>query len=112
MSDADLIDPFAFEPFNGGRGARLACSTVSARVSIPGSQATPFKRVLVTNGGSVSAFVCFGQDTVVADLNCLEILPGTTQPFSVPSVALSGLYMAGITEAGTTNIQVTAGRGF
>lgn len=111
MSDATLVDPFSFEPFEGGNGKRLACSSVSARVAIPGTQATNRARILVTNGGSVSAFIRMGQSNVVATLDCMEVLPGTTQTFTVPQVSPSGLYVAGITESGTTNLSIIAGNG-
>ena len=111
MSDATSIDPFSFLPFSGGLGKRISLTTVSARGEIPGTQATGNERILVTNGGSVSAFIRMGMVDVVATLDCLEILPGTTVSFTVPSVAPTGLYVAGITESGATSIQVTAGLG-
>jgi len=111
MSDPASIDPLVFQPFNGGGGKRLSCSTVTANAEIPGTQATPNLRVLVTNGGAVSAFIRFGQSNVIATLDSMEILPGTTQVFSVPFLSPSGLYVAGITEAGTTKVQITAGVG-
>lgn len=112
MSDATTIDPFSFEPFEGGLGKRLTCTTVSAAVAIPGTQGSNAgNRILVTNGGEVSAFIRMGQGSVVATLDCTEILPGTTQTFTIPGVAPSLLYVAGITETGTTKISVVAGKG-
>lgn len=111
MAEITPFDPFAFAPFDGGGGVRLSCTTSTANAAIPGTQASENTRVLVTNGGSVSAFVRLGGSGVVATLNSMEILPGTCQPFTVPFTSPNGLYVAGITEAGTTKIQVTAGRG-
>lgn len=111
MADATPIDPFSFLPFSGGLGKRIALTTTSARAEIPGTQATGNERILVTNGGAVSAFIRMGQANVIATLDCLEILPGITVSFTVPGVAPTGLYVAGITESGTTNIQITAGQG-
>ena len=111
MSEATPIDPFSFLPFEGGLGKRISLTTSSARGAIPGTQATVNRRILVTNGGAVSAFVRMGQSDVVATLDCLEILPGVTVSFTVPSIAPSGLYVAGITAAGATKIQITAGQG-
>jgi len=112
MAEAALIDPFSFVPFEGGNGKRLACTTSSARVAIPGTQGqgSP-NRILVTNGGSVSAFIRMGQSNVVATLDCMEVLPGTTQTFTVPQVAPSGLFLAGITESGSTNLSIVSGSG-
>lgn len=111
MTEATPIDVFAFDPFEGGLGKRLECTSVSSRGAIPGTQAQGTFRILVTNGGSVSAFIRMGQANVEATLDCLEILPGVTVSFTVPQLAPSGLYIAGITETGSTKIQVTAGRG-
>lgn len=112
MAEATVIDPFSFIPFEGGNGKRLACTTSSARVAIPGTQGqSALERILVTNGGPASAFVRMGQSNVVATLDCMEVLPGTTQTFTVPQLAPSGLWVAGITEAGTTNLSIVAGSG-
>ncbi len=113
MSDALSIDPFSFDPFEGGLGKLLSCTTSSASTIIPGTQAQPSPpiRILVTNVGSVVAYMRMGQSTVVATTDCLAILPGVTVSFTVPPVAPSSLYVAGITEAGTTKLQITAGRG-
>lgn len=112
MAEATPIDPFSFVPFEGGNGKRLACTTSSARVAVPGTQGQgASNRILVTNGGAISAFIRMGQANVVATLDCMEILPGTTQTFTVPQVAPSGLYVAGITESDTTNLSIVAGSG-
>ena len=112
MSEATVIDPFSFIPFEGGNGKRLACSTVTARVAVPGTQGqSALERILVTNGGTVSAFIRMGQSNVVATLDCMEILPGTTQTFTVPQLAPSGLFVAGITESGSTNLSIVSGSG-
>jgi hypothetical protein len=112
MAEATLVDPFSFVPFEGGNGKRLSCSDVSARVAIPGTQGQgALNRILVTNGGAVSAFIRMGQSNVVATLDSMEILPGTTQTFTVPQVAPSGLFVAGITESGATNLSIVSGGG-
>lgn len=111
MSEAASFDPFSFLPHEGGLGKRISLTPASASGAVPGTQATGNNRILITNGGSVSAFIRMGQSGVVATLDCLEILPGVTVSFTVPGVAPSGLYVAGITESGTTKIQVSAGQG-
>ncbi len=108
---SDPVNIFSFRPHDGGVGKRLSCGTVSASVAIPGTQAVDDVQLLVTNGGEVSAFVRLGQPGVVATLDCMEILPGTTVPFTSPFNRPSELYMAGITESGTTTVSVVAGKG-
>ena len=113
MAESISIDAFSFDPFEGGRGKLLACTTSSASTVIPGTQAQPSPpiRILVTNVGSVVAYMRMGQSGVVATTDCLAILPGVTVSFTVPPVAPTSLYVAGITEAGSTKLQITAGRG-
>jgi hypothetical protein len=108
---SDPVNIFSFQPFDGGVGKRLSCSTVSASVAIPGTEAQDNVQLLITNGGEVSAFVRIGQSSVVATLDCMEILPGVTVPFSAPFNRPGSLYMAGITESGTTKVSVVAGKG-
>jgi hypothetical protein len=109
--DPQNVNPQAFQPFDGGRGKRLTVTTSSSSVVLPGIQ-DDNNRVIITNGGSVSAFVCMGTAAVVATLDSMEILPGTTQVFSVPFIVPGGLYLAGITEAGgTTKISAVVGKG-
>lgn len=108
---SDPVNIYSFAPYDGGMGKRLSCSTVSASAAIPGTQVDKDVQLLVTNGGEVSAFIRFGMPGVIATLDCMEILPGTTVPFTAPYNRQSELYMAGITEAGTTNLSVVAGRG-
>jgi hypothetical protein len=111
MADPIIFNVQAFQPFSGGRGKRLTVTTSSATGAIPGGQQDAIDRVLVTNGGNVSAFVCLGPSTVAATLDCQEIMPGTQVLLGTPFPAPSGLYIAAITESGSTKVQATAGRG-
>lgn len=114
MSESTPINIQAFQPFDGGMGKRLSVSTSTGSVAIPGTQGNIDKakmRVLVTNGGSVSAFVRMGQQSVTATLDCLEILPNTQVLLTPPDTNPSGVYVAAVTESSTTKIQITAGQG-
>lgn len=113
MSDPMQLNIQAFQPFDGGAGKRLSVTTSTGSVAIPGTQTDDRGRlrVLVTNGGSVSAFVRMGQSGVTASLDCLEVLPGCAYLLTPPQTNPSGVYLAAITEVGATNVQVTAGQG-
>lgn len=114
MSEATPINVTAFQPFEGGNGRRLAVSTTSARVQIPGTQAVsnPERlRVLVTNSNNFAVSILMGQDSVTATTDCQEILPGTQVLFTPPVVAPDAVWIAAICESGSGHIQVTAGYG-
>lgn len=118
MAEAATFTVFAFQPYNGGDGGITGVTTTSARFIVPGmqgGQAQPGMRVLVTNGGLVSAFVKLGGANVVATTataHCgLEILPGGAYLLTPPDVAPQDLYIAAITLSGTTNISACAGVG-
>lgn len=114
MSEAATINFTAFQPFEGGNGKRLAVSTTSARVAIPGTQAvaTPDRlRILVSNSNSFAVSILMGQDSVTATLDNQQVLPGTQVLFTPPVVAPDAVWIAVITEAGAGYIQVTSGYG-
>lgn len=113
MSDPILNDSFAFEAFDGGLGIRLTATATSSSGKIPGTQAVRNLRIVASNGGNVSAFIRFGPPSIVATLDCMEILAGTQLVFSFPELLPSALYVAVITEQSQqTFVQFTAGRGF
>lgn len=109
------IDQRIFVPYRGGRGKRLtATSGSSTSAAIPGmgvGQAKAGQRAMFTNGGNVSAFVVMDSSSVVADLDCYELLPGSTQPLGAPFTPNVAVWFAVITEAGTTTVSVVAGDG-
>lgn len=114
MSEATPINVTAFQPFEGGVGKRLAVSTTSARVQIPGTQAvsSPDRlRILISNRNSFAVSILMGQDSVEATLDCQEVLPGTQTIFTPPVVAPDAVWLAAISDVGTGYIQVTAGYG-
>ncbi len=110
MSESTPFNVQAFQPYGGGLGKRLSATSISSRGAIPGFVPQENTRVLITNGGAVSACVRFGASTVEATADCMEILPGTTVLVTVPYSA-SELWIAAISPSGTTTVQATAGTG-
>jgi hypothetical protein len=113
------LTPYAFEPVADG-GRTLACSVASARVTLA---ATPQARqAVITNLGSVPAFVRFGDSSVTATASTdYTILPQTsvlltistqlgTTPPSINNRVPYG-YIAGITATSTTTLQISTGSG-
>lgn len=115
MTDSTPVNLQAFAPYNGGVGARLALTTTTGRVAIPGleggSDPKGKRRVVVSNGGSVSAFVRVGNSSVVATTGSLEVMPGCYVTITPPHLGTSPVYLAGITESGTTKINGISGEG-
>lgn len=104
----------AFIPFQGGRGKRFAVSGTSASVAIPGlagGTPAPYARVMVSNGGDDSIFVRMGDSTVVADTDCMEVLPGCDYLLAPPFTGLGGVYLAAITEGAVGKVSVISGTG-
>lgn len=80
-------------------------STSSAALSLPGSSA----QVLVSNAGSVTAFIAFGDSTIVAvATTSTPVLAGTQQVFTRP---YSSTHVATITGTGTATVYFTPGVG-
>lgn len=94
-------------PFQPAGGANLSVSSSSGRVAMVGGG----PEAVVTNYGSVAAFVEFGTVAVVATTASTCVLPGTSVVFSIPGSLDSNTYIAGITASGTTSIQVSTGQG-
>lgn len=114
MADSTPINVQAFEPYNGGQGARLSATSTSDRVAIPGLEGgsqNDKSRVLITNRNSFSISIRMGGSTVDATLSSLEILAGTQVLLKPPTAGTQPLYMAGITESLTGYITVCAGTG-
>lgn len=113
MPDATLHDQHAFRPLTDGDGIAItATTTASTPLGIPGSsgagEANNIVRVRVANTGTSNACIRFGQ---LANLNCMEILSGTVEMFTVP-YSPNGLSLSAICRSGQTTIQATAGVGF
>lgn len=105
---------YPFEPYNGGLGSSLACSSVSASTILQGSfsAAENVNVAVVVNTGSVFAFVRFGDASVVATTACMAVPPGASVTCSLfGSGQATPQYMAGITASSTATLQVTTGWG-
>lgn len=81
----------------------LAAGVASARVQLDKFSNT----VRVVNDGTVTAFIQFGDVTVVATLAKMPIRGGATETFTKGSLE----YVAAITASGTTNLYITCGEG-
>ncbi len=114
MAEAAIFSVQAFQPYNGGEGARMSVTPTNSRILIPGMQggaAQPNMRVLVTNGGLYPALVRLGGATVSAATGNLEILPGCAYLLTPPNVEPQNLYLAAISTSGVTTISACAGVG-
>lgn len=115
MSEAASVNVQAFNPFAGGAGARLAVTTSPSGAAIPGLEGgredNDRRRVLVSNGGLVSAFVRMGQANVVANTASLEILPGCAYLLTPPDAGPNAVWIFALTASGSTTINACAGFG-
>lgn len=117
MADASLLNIQAFQPFDGGRGKRIAATTSSGTTAhqVPGlsggTDGNNNKRVLIINGGMYSAFVHMGPSTVQASTDSLEVMPGIAYLLTPPDVNPSGVWIAACTESDATKISIIAGQG-
>jgi hypothetical protein len=113
MAEAEVFDSKSFQPFDGGRGARLSVTSSSSRVEVPGTQPGQFRKVLVQNRGAYPAYIKIGQSDVVATTSSMLVFPGVPYVLTVPSGLLTnGMYVAGITDSGeTTTLVITSGDG-
>lgn len=102
MAESITANIQAFEPFNGGAGARLAATSTTANVAIPGLEggaSDDKRRVVITNPNDFSVFIRMGNSGVTATLNSYEVIAGSSQLLKPPSFGPQALYMAAITAA-------------
>lgn len=115
MTEAITANFQAFEPFNGGAGARLLAGSTTQNVAIPGlagGDSNENRRVVVTNPNAFSIFIRIGDATVTATLSSFEIIAGSSQVLRPPSFGPGALYMAAITAAGDSGyISICSGTG-
>lgn len=103
------LSDFPFESTNGGLGVSLACTTTSgtsSRTALVGIGNT----VMLTNTGSVTAYVAFGTSSVVATTAYYPVLPGSKEILSL-SDETAPTHVAAITDSGTTTLLVHKGYG-
>lgn len=98
-----FISYYPFEMVNGGLGVSMAVSTTSSRVALVGEG----QQVIITNLGSATAHLFFGDDTAVATTACIAILPGYPYTLTIP---VGATYVAGIALSATT-VQISRGYG-
>lgn len=96
-----------FKPVSGGLGVQLACSTssgVTSRQQLVGSGASFW----AYNSGDVTAFILFGDSTVVG------VAQGLAIPAKVPftmALPVGATWVAGVTLTGTATVNITLGNG-
>ncbi len=118
MSESTAINVQAYEPYNGGEGARLSATTATGNVAIPGLEGglqSDRSRVLITNPNAFSVYVRMGGSSITATLTSTrasqEILAGTQVLLKPPQIGSQPLYMAAIVAAGSGYVTVCSGVG-
>jgi len=116
VSSASWTLLFPFQPYNGGEGVSLPCTVSTARVALVGEfGAAADDKVniaVIVNTGSVPAFVRFGDVTVVATTASMAVPAGAAVTCTIPGANdAETTYLAGITSAGSTTLQITTGFG-
>ena len=101
---ATFSSSYPFEAASGGLGVSLSVSNSSSSTQLVGDGGP---QIMVTNLGTVSAHLRFGNANVVATSACMAILPGIPYTFSIP---LDSTHVAGIS-LGATTVQLTRGYG-
>jgi len=89
-----------------GNRSDLSATTSSSRVALPTSGFTSLR---LTNSGSVTAYLKFGDNTVTASTSTgMDLLPGAVETIRLPP---NCTHLAGITASGSTTVGVTPGEG-
>lgn len=90
--------------YQGGEGQRLSVTTSSANAAVPG--ASVVNQMMVTNLGDIVAFVRYGIDpNLQASTSAYPLSPGYDLILPI------NLYVAAITESGSTILLITTGNG-
>ena len=89
----------AFELRGGGSGVALSATTTAARYAAPGMKAG--ETIMVCNEGDVTFWFKLGDGSVVADLSCVPVLPGTKEVFTVADDGGTYTYVSVITRTGS-----------
>lgn len=106
---------YPFEPHDGGDGAELQATTATARVALVGKlsgEGQIDNVAVISNTGSVFAFVRLGRSDVVATTASMAVPPGgavTVSLYGEDSPAYT--YLAAITRSDSAWLQVTTGYG-
>lgn len=109
------VSAYPFEPLAGGKGILLNAGVASSRAALieaPTNSAALTTALICNQSLTTWVSVLFGDSTVVADLGCMSIPPGTC---SLITIATPGqgppTFMAAIAPSGTVPVQVTLGYG-
>lgn len=112
---ANWSSRYPFEPYQGGLGVSLSCTTSTARVALVGNLAGTDQSdnvVVIFNTGDVFAFVRLGDASVGATTACMAVPPGGALTISLYGVGQPvPMYVAGITASGAATLQATCGFG-
>lgn len=101
---------YPFEPYQGGLGVSLNCTTSTSRAKL--AMDNDVNTAVIVNTGSVYAFVRLGSQDVVATTDCMAIPPNGGVTVTLYNVDTPiPMYVSGITATGSTLIQVTTGYG-
>lgn len=113
------VTPYSFEPIPDG-GKRLPCTAVSARVAFA---STPGNQVVISNLGTETAYVKMGDSSVTATSETDYTIFGQTSvilTISMERITATGpqtgnyipyTYIAGVTAANSTTLQISTGWG-
>lgn len=96
-------------PFTPGASVTLAATTTSGTSSATALPLPTNRQVLVSNAGTVAAFVQFGTSTVEALVaTSLPVLAGSNLVLTLPAAVT---HVAAITGTSTATVYVTVGHG-
>lgn len=102
------MDPFLF---GGNATTTVATINGSARSSAAIYDGGGPVQVLVSNEGTATVFINFGDDTVTAATTNTPVLAGTVQVFTVENPGKSAIWAAVRAAGATGNVYFTPGRG-
>lgn len=104
------ISAYPFESTTGGQGVPLMTATTtsgSTREAIVGGEGNA---LALYNGGTVTVYVAWGTNGVIATTACWPVPPGTQVIVSLPKDG-SATHVACITQAGSAYLSVHKGYG-
>lgn len=100
-----MADPSNWQSlFQGGLGTRLACTSSSANVAVPGFGYV--SQMMITNVGNSTVFIKVASDSSVsATTSCYPLYYGNQLILPISA------YVAAITESDTSTILINSGNG-
>ena len=103
-----FVSPFPFEP-TGGVALTASTTSGSTAVTLSGTG----NQAIITNQGSVYAFVAFGASTITATSSRLAVPPESQVLITIPEVSdgVRATHVAAITSSSTALLQIETGFG-